>query len=296
MAFFQPTSASSRNNLSIVPGFQSDPFISGLNLTWLSATTFSVSSGVCRAYGNDDIIALRTSVTVDTSTVGLNGCFPFAASLIAPTNNTSFGVYLIDDATGVLGQTVSNSPINVQGLSSNTPKIVVATGNNFLDISPVGNYQTWRRIGTIVIAAGTNNIVQFLQSGADVKREVTLTAGIPLLSAGAATTLTQLNLSGGNLPLNPYFASQAKLTVAYTPALVGNSVGITNQNVVSATTYPLEYQNSAAAAGVNSGIIAPGTAVISTVLSSVLYYIGTASDSTSINVVGWTDDLGLQAI
>lgn len=274
MAFFQPTFT---NNTSVTPGFQSDPFISGLSFTWLTATTFMISPGVCRAYGNDFVMALQAPVVVDTTLVGLNGCFPLAANVASPTNDTNFGIYLVADSTGVLGS-----------VGGNSPKVVIATGNNFL---PTG-YQVWRRIGSVLITGGTNNMPVLQQTGSGIERKYSLQVAYSALTGGTDTAAALIDLSATNGPLNPNFTDKVFLQAVYTPGNIANILSFSPSNATSSV-WPQRIQ-----ANVVSVPVIESIEVVAGVVAgnAAVYYFGGAADSTDVYLGGWSESLGLQAV
>ena len=281
MAFLQPTFT---NGTSIVPDLQSDPFITGFNYQYLTATTFSISPGAARAYTSDFVIqypatlpGLPSSIIVDTTTIGAGGCYPISAALAAPTNDTSFGIYAIGKSSGTTDGSLNN---NVSA------SVVVATGNNFL---PAG-YDSWRRIGTVYITAGTNNQILMFQDGFDLNRNYSLQSFVPIVTGGASTSLALVDVSAVEGPCNPFFTSQVGIQTVFTPAAAGNQISFAPSNVTGGNTVRFAGQVAAVA------IIETFNMTPSIVSGDAAIYYAVTAGTMNAHVNGFQESLGLQAI
>lgn len=282
MAIFNPTFAAT--GASVAPALQSNPFITGLVVVRANATTLVVTPGSARAFNNDSAGVLTNSVTINTAAIATatapNACYPILPSIAGAANDTVFGLYMLWDQGGTLA-----------GALNASPAFVIATANGFMPTDGQYSYNSWRRIANIPFAAGTNNTLPFLQTGTGNSRRVQLQNSISALSAGAATSLTEVNLTANDGFINPLYVESVNLNVSHTPAVAGGSVGVSHAS--SGTLYP---------AVVTADVVALRTTVPAIITSgyasdlsySNLYYINSAAaGSTDLLVTGWTDNFAL---
>lgn len=122
-----------------------------------------------------------TPIVINGAKVGANGVD--VAVLVA---SSLYAVYIIGDSTGY------QPTAGLLSLNVSTP---VLPGGY-----PSGGYDMYRRIGW-VLTDGSANILQFWQYGSDETRTYYYDVGISVLSAGAATTFTPVNLSTAVPPI-----------------------------------------------------------------------------------------------
>ena len=287
MAFYQPTFT---NGVQTWPSYSAAPYVTGFNLKVTGTSTITLGQGAARAFTkNEGINYIAPSVqapsviTVDASTVGANGCYPVAAALAAPTYDTAFGVYVLGSTSGLTNP----------GQQELLPVAVIATGPNFL---PAG-YDVWRRVGTVIIEAGTSTIKPMTQSGNGNERIYLLNDAYTLVSAGTSTTMAEINLSNSAASygvLNPAFAEKALLSVSYTSATVTNKLVLN-----SASTAPSTAGVVVQSPVISQALIVPVDMAVGFDTSgnaAVWYEVTSGSDAATILLAGFTESLGLNAL
>jgi len=287
MAYFQPNFTNGTQNW---PSYSAAPYVTGFNLTVTGANTLTLSQGAARAFTKNEGIAYiapsviaPTVITVNTTTIGPNGCFPIAATLAAPTYDTAFGVYICGSTSGLVNP----------GQQELLPCAVIATADNFL---PAG-YDVWRKVGTVIIEAGTSTIKPMTQSGNGNERIYLFNDAYTLVTGGAATTMTEVNLSLQTASygvLNPAFAEKALLSVSFTADSVADEVIL----------------NSASTAPSTAGVVVKATAASQSMIvpvdmplgvdgsgnAALWYKVSTSDDAATILLAGFTESLGLAAL
>lgn len=283
MAIFIPVP-----NFSTVPDYQSNPFITGLEITVTGNTTFTVNSGSARALTSDFVMqypgylpGLPTFITADISTVGENGCFPSSIASLGLASDTMFPVYLIANSGGTTGGSLD---------SNVAPVVVVATGNNFL---PAG-FDAFRRIGWVYVDSGTGNLIYMAQSGKSNNREYRLNGGPVAVNAGSATTATSVDLTTGDGIIPP--SSGISIILGF--VLNGNAAGAyvrtfptghTSTSAMAGVITPVTSQNLGVSGEIISGVNASGNA-------SIDYLVNNASTTVTIVVSGFVDSLGASLV
>lgn len=285
-------------NVNIVetPDFSSRPFVAGFELTVASTTLLTFLPGCARSVDKPDTVFYPPInanapgiITVDVSTVfapggldangnqivgtpvGFGGCFPFPLNQTGLAgNNTVFPLYAIGDSSG-----------------KNFTTIIVPTSKDFL---PFG-YDSFVRVGEVYINGTTFLIIPFVQSGHYEVREYMLADDVIVLSAGAATVPTLVDLSINSGPITPKFTSKVKLNFEFTPAAAGDSVSSVPTGLTS-TSYPVFIQNPGAARMSVQVEMIPG--IDPTTGHAAIDYLNSAvAGATDIYVAGWTDDMGV---
>lgn len=285
MATFIPAPSSSA--FSIVPSFESAPFVSGFELAVTGNTTLTVQPGMARALTSSQVIAYPSysasvpgTVTVDISTVGENGCYPNSIASLGLTYNTLFPLYACFDSSGTAINS-SNKSVNGPGFC-----FVVATGNNFL---PAG-FDSFRRIGWVPVAQSTGYVLPFAQAGNGNEREYLYQDPVTLLSAGNATTATEIKLSyqTGMVPAGQ--TGKVNLNVALTGNAAGSYVYLEPYGLTagSRATTVLETTTASQVLATNIdmvyGVDASGNA-------SITYLVDNSSSAVTIYLAGFTDSL-----
>jgi hypothetical protein len=158
----------------------------------------------------NDVLLGATSATPDEPTIPgtpivINGAYVGANGVdIAVLVDSSFyAVYIIGDSTGY-------QP--TAGLLS-----LNATQPNLPGGYPKGGYDMFRRVGW-VLTDSSANILQFWQYGSDETRTYYYDVGISVLSAGAATSFTAVNLSTAVPPIT----TEVLLNYTFTPTALGD--------------------------------------------------------------------------
>lgn len=289
MATFIPVPG---NAISVVPAFGSAPFVNGFSLAVTGNTTLTVGPGTCRALCNDNIIQFPNFTAgysgpaiVDISTVGANGCFPVSIASLGLSYNTLFPLYAIKSSSGT-GLGAANT--NAGGTTTNTfSAFVVATGNNFL---PAG-YDTYQRIGWVPVAEATGYVLPFVQSGQGSEKEYLYQDPVTLLSAGNATTATEVKLSyqAGMVPagkiqkvnLNVSLTGNAAASYVYLePYGLTAASAATTQLVTTTASHPLAVNMDMVC-----GVDGSGNAAIT-------YLVDNSSSACTILLAGFTDSIG----
>jgi len=247
-------------------------YVNGLNVGWGSNSTITITQGLARDSLNVNDIILGTfdtgsplwtniAATIDGDVIGANGMDRAVAAV-----STRYSVFVIGDSTGYHPSAGLLSP------SSNNP------------ILPLG-YDMFRRIG-VVATDGSAHFLKISQYGQGLYRTNFLDVGINVLTAGNATSFTELNLEGLAKAF-PSIPCKAYLKVNYTPASATNIAHFlpfgstaTNGIVVFGT----------GVAGAQQGIIEVPTAG-GPGASSILYKVSNAGDSLTLDVIGFDDYL-----
>lgn len=242
-------------------------YANGCILAWVSNTVLSLTVGAARDNRDEnDIIlgsvltpSLNIGATINAALIGVaNGLD--AGALAA---NSDYAVYIIGDSTG-------NSP--VAGLIS----------TNFAQpILPRG-YDIFRRVGA-AMTDGSAHFLKWFQYGRSLTRTYYYDAPIVVLTAGAATTFTAVDLNSALPNVGPY---EVYFQAAYTPG---------------AATNVAEFINGLSTATSGSIKIGTGVAVAQTIpfwigaaaipgLPSIKYKV-TAGDALTLSVIGYKDEL-----
>ncbi len=150
-------------------------YVTGLNLTYLTTTTFSVAAGQARDSTDVNDIVLDAAVTVNVRVNGANGLD--AGTLAA---NSIYYVFVVGDSTKY------NDPCALISLSATAPQL------------PAG-YDMFRRIGAIkgnATAAPNTLILPFHQRGNGLDRAMYYMSPIATaIAAGAAVVWTDVVLT-----------------------------------------------------------------------------------------------------
>jgi hypothetical protein len=260
-----------------------DPIVNGANLyingMSLGVTDFvntlDIFDGLCRDSTNTDDIVVSTTEGFTILNLGING----ANGLDSGTFNTGFyTIFAIGDATGY------------------QPSAYIGSLNLDTPVMPYG-YDLYRRIGYIKAEAG--NITPFSQYGNSNDRIYNYVTAIQVLTNGAATTWTDVDLSAAipnvnnsTTPINPDIP--VFMYLQGTPSSVGDLMSVRPPSSSSFTgLIPITYQ--APIAGVNISMTSEmliGSAIFSGVTKpAVQYYGSSSSDLWNIFIIGYRDSL-----
>jgi hypothetical protein len=177
--------------------------LSGLVISWVSASTIAIATGAARATDNFADIVVLDTLSVDLTVSGAGGLDTGAEAA-----NTTYFIWILGDSLGV------NQPVAVASLSSFQPTL------------PAG-YDLQRRIGAIRNNAGSN-IIKFYQRGDGRTRTVWYDddlANLNVLTGGSAIAFTNVSLTGfvpstsGNVHLLAGFLAPAAPAGAATDQL-----------------------------------------------------------------------------
>lgn len=280
-------------SFSAVPGYQSVPFVSGYEIKYLTTTTFSVAPGCARALCNDNVIqfpsfssSVPSSITVDVSTVGVNGCYPVSIASLGISDYTMFPVYVISSSSGVLASGVANT---IAGGTTTVagPKIVVATGNNFL---PAG-YDTYVRIGWVYIKDTDSTIIEMTQSGHGNERVYILSNPFVALSGGNDTSATVVDLSAADGPVPKGKNIEVILNAQIIPNAADGYVYLESGLATAAAAMPTQIFGSVASKKNSSVVRLVATPNATTGNAEVKYLVDAAGSAATLNVIGFVDSL-----
>jgi len=292
--FFQvPTNP----KITETPDFASRPYVAGFEMTVTGATTATFLPGCARCVAFPDNIyypPINTNapgvITLDVSTVfipqgqldfngqliigtpiGFGGCFPLPLTQAGMAgNNTLFPLYAVGDSTG-----------------ANPTTIIVPTSQAFL---PAG-YDSFARVGEVYIDGTLFHIIPFKQTGHYEVRQYELGNSVTALSTlTPATSPTFVDLTAVNGPIAPGFTSKVLLNISFNPnsqtdVLTLNPTGLTGTGII--------LQGSVA--GAKSTFLVemlPGIDA-TTGHAGIDYSASSALDTVDIEVIGWTDDMGV---
>jgi len=202
--------------------FSSASWVNGFEMNMVDQitgiTSFTIAPGSCRALTSDFVISYDPSsgtnlpplITVDTTSVGINGCYPHPLSALALTNTTVFCVYAVANSSGV------GIPVGQP-----TMGVVVATSDAFLP----PNYDSYFRIGLIAINVNTT-IRPWVQVGSGAARYYNLSQPYNITTT-VPLTLTAYDLTINNGPVPPRHQGTVKTNVTLTNTVDGQPVRFT---------------------------------------------------------------------
>jgi hypothetical protein len=151
-------------------------YVNGLDIAKVTDSTVSLAAGAARNSSNLNDIVLSAAVTINGATTGANGVD------VAPIVLSSlYAVYVIGDSTKY------QSTAGLLSLDATQPALP-------------GGYDMYRRVGW-VRTDGSADILEFWQHGVGQSRTYWYDVGISELSAGAATTFTEIDLATSVPPI-----------------------------------------------------------------------------------------------
>lgn len=190
-------------------------------------TTVQFTPGLARSNGGaylasypGSIVNQPGNITVDSTVVGANGCFPFPISAITPASGSyAFApCYLVSNSGGT-----TNGSLN----PNITPAVVIGTSTTGFVPS---QYDTWQEIGFVIIQSD-GTLEPYVMNGNFETRTVLFQTVKPVLSAGAAVIPTAFSLQLG--VAGSYLSAQrvrnVNLSIEFT------SVTITDVGVIAPT-------------------------------------------------------------
>jgi len=253
-------------------------YINGLTMSYLTATTMSVTAGRCSDSTNTNDISVGLPLNVaatqtgvlpvadGTGKVTINTAAHGAAGLDtgAMANNTFYAVYAIGDSFGV------------------EPGSVIISANSNAPLLPAG-YDMYFRIGFIK-SSGAAAILPFRQDGCGLDRWMWYDASIATsVTAGSSATYAAVDASAG-LPLA--IPTSVNWACVFTPTAANNKLVLTPGLSTSTNGYA---QASGAVAGVveTVNLFCPTDAP----LTDAIDYKVTGS-AVAINVQAYLDQLG----
>lgn len=209
-----------------------EKYINGFNLSWLTATTLSITAGQARDSTNTcdilykgqyqllnqdgmglnpDVTALPATMTINAAANGLNGLDTGALA-----NNTMYAVYVVSDS-------YSNNPTGALLSASLTVPAAMPNG-----------YDIYRRIG-YVLTSGAAAILEFRQVGSSVDRWMWYDVGIQELAAGASAAYAAVNIATSV----PATATAVLFDVLLTPTAAADAVHLQPTGATGANGYAI---------------------------------------------------------
>jgi hypothetical protein len=276
------------------PSYESPAYVSGLNQTVLDETRFSISSGCCRDVTTDtrivfDGVSVGSNgfITVDVSTVGSNGCYPWALDKLTYVRNTIFPVYIISAPSGT-------GPAN--------PAVIVATGDDFLP----PDYTAYCRIGFINIYFDPSDgplytISKWSQSGDSSRKVYQSQRSVSPISGAINGTFTQIDMTSVNRFVPPKDNVEIMFTVQYQPSDVSSKIMFSRDGIDSPPSPIPRFSaiwdnptNTAANGGTLSMISGyTSSSGISGLPASVIYVKTDVNTAViQLNLTGFVDELG----
>lgn len=257
-------------------------YINGLNLTWVSGTSITVSQGKCSNGTNVNDISVGLplnvaatptgvlpvtagtgAVTINAATTGVGG---LDIGVLA--NNTFYAVFAIGDSQGVM------------------PGSAVMSATLTAPLLPAG-YDMSKRIG-YVKTSGAAAILAFRQDGSGLDRWMWYDASIPTsVTAGASASFAAVDASAA-LPVSG--GTIVNWACVFTPTAANNKLVLAPGTSTSTNGYA---QASGAVAGVvqTTNLICPTDLPNTT---AIVYKVtGTA---VAINVQGYLDQLVINPV
>ena len=276
MAYFIPAPT----QFSAIPYYGTAPGVSGYRMSVTGNTTFTVAPGYARSMINDWAIVFPSGqpnepalLTVDISTVGLNGCYPVSIPSLGLTANTVFPVYVLSNSSGGDNQETA---------------VVVATNNNFLPAT----YDSFRRIGWAFVAYSTSYLIPFVQSGHDTERQYLFQDPVVAVSSGSAVVgspgLLDLTSTVGLIPPGRNVSVQLMIEIAPDAA---DGYCVVEPGSLTSSTPPVQVFGSVAAHKNSAIANVIATPNASTGDANIKYFVDNGSSVANINVCGFIDSL-----
>jgi hypothetical protein len=269
-------------------------FIQSFLPTSFTATTVVFSQGAARSYASDWVMdytgtiqGLPGEITVDVTTIGVNGCFPVALSAVTPSAGFAvLPVFAVGNSSGVTNGSLDPLNTIVPGLVVSTTGYDATSGLPNPGFVPAG-YDSYRFVGIVVID-DTGALIPYAMNGSYNSRQVMFKDALQVLSAGALVGPTKVDLrlgdptNGGILPSSivqsvNILAEFTNNTADDTAYLIPFGLTSTSQPPImlkgSANTVPV-WSNVVMAVGNDSGIAAIDYSVSATDCTLSLWLAG----------------------
>lgn len=287
MAVSTPLAPLSNSGLTAVPDYSSSAFVNGFNLTIASSTTFTLSPGSARALTSDYVIqypsfepGVPANITVNVSTVGLNGCWPVSIASLALANDTLFPVYVCANQSGTTGGSLNANAAQVGAFLFTGGTLSLPGGNN-----------QYRRVGWAYIDHSTGNLLPLVQFGNANERTYLLQNPVTALSAGAETTATAIDLTNNSgVGVVPPAVVSVNLNVSLTGNAAAAYARLQPFNLTASSVTPTQLVTTTAsqplATNMNMvvGLNASGNA-------SIKYLVNNSGSALTLLVAGFTESL-----
>lgn len=250
------------------------PSIFGYKIVNTSNTTVTLGGGVAQANDSSFLIAFNGNsegahLVIDNTVIGANGCWPLAFSTQVPGSGFD-GVFVavIGDTTGANGTAA-----------------IFVTGD-IDDTLPPG-YDCYR-ILNLAVCNSSGNIVPLVQGGSYGDRTYTLQDAFPVLTNGAATTYTNVDL-GDTVLGTDVFMKRIDFKYSYTPNSAANIATIIPATLTPASVPSNEIKTNGTAEVRGNFSITPGPLTDGSLNSdaAVQYKVTSASDVLTLWVSGF---------
>lgn len=233
-------------------------YVNGLQLAWVSTTTFTMAAGAASNSSNVDDIILPALVTNTITSVGPNG-----VDIAAAVASSFYAVYVIGDSTGY------KASASLLSLNASQPSL------------PFG-YDMFRRVG-FVLTDGSAHVLKFWQYGNGGAKDMWYDTPIATPAITTSATYVTQSLAAGIPPL----ACESFLKVDYTP---NSATNVCNMGPFGSTP-----TNAMVIFGYGVAAAQQGMAVVPCALNSGVPTIEhketSASDALVIAVSGYRDNL-----
>jgi hypothetical protein len=256
-------------------------YINGLRMAYASATTFTVSQGLCRnsTNVNDIIVGLPLNVAATQT-----GELPVdAGSGIVTVDITTHGAGGLDNGTIAASTFYAVHAIG-DSFGNNEGSVVISTSVTD-PLLPAG-YDMFRRIGFIK-TDGSTHVLAFRQEGVSVDRWMWWDVAIATsITSGSSATFATVDCSAGIPAMG--VNSDAKFLVAFTPTAAADKLEL-RPGLSSATNGYARLSGDVAAVAVTDIMECP----IDTPYTDAIDYLVTGS-AVAISVAAYMDQLAPQ--
>lgn len=226
-------------------------YINGCSISFATTTTLNVSSGAVRDQTNNYDIPITAPLTISSASQGLNG---LDVGTIG--NNKLYNIFIIDSSSGF-------KPAGAILSLSSVP---------FL---PAG-YDLIRLIG-LCRTDGSAHFLNMYQVGLESYRSFIFDTPISILTAGAETSFTAINLTGFVPAISNTIIT---LIASYTPQAAGNEFNL--RPTGSTSTVGIQQKGIVAAVEQDSQITM--LTLLSAGNPSIDYKVGNAGDALSLSI------------
>jgi len=230
------------------------PNITGLQLAYVSSSKITVSAGTTRDSLNNYDITLDAALTLDLTQSGvINGLDTGTVS-----GPNLYHVFVINDST------LAQDPAVLASLSDDAPTLP-------------SNYDVFKRIGSIYYIS--SSLAPFFQVGNSFERSMVYTSPVSVLSSGASTSATAVDLTD----CVPAWSTEVRVRCSLTPATAADAVYLATD-----TTTPsiAAVQGDVATKATVGEVMIPCNSV-----GAIYYHVTSSSDAVTIFVSGYRDSL-----
>ena len=253
-------------------------YINGMRMAYASATTFTVSQGICRNSTNVNDINIGLPLNVAATQTGV---LPVAAGAgVVTVNIATQGAGGLDN--GTLAASTFYAVHAIGDSFGIEPGSVIISTSVTAPLLPAG-YDMFRRIGFIK-TDGSSEVLAFRQEGVTADRWMWWDVAIATsITAGASATFATVDASAGIPAMG--VNSQALFLVVFTPTAADDTVEL-RPGLSSAVAGYARMSGSVAAVATTGMMLSP----IDTPYTDAVDYLVTGS-ATAISVAAYLDQL-----